>query len=105
MKHLLVEKYEYDFSLLGICCHEKDYRLCWAVNSTLDLNLTKSGKDIELIFNKKSKPNANFPIFSYINDVNSNEYYLIGNIEPSALISDDHPFHSLIPIPSTSCPI
>ena len=79
MKHLLVEEYEYDFSLLGICCHEKDYRLCWAVNSTLDLNLTKSGKDIELIFNKKSKPNANFPIFSYINDVNSNEYYLIGN--------------------------
>jgi hypothetical protein len=44
MKHLLVEEYEYDFSLLGICCHEKDYRLCWAVNSTLDLNLTKSGK-------------------------------------------------------------
>ena len=79
MKHLLVEEYEYDFSLLGICCHEKDYRLCWAVNSTLDLNLVKSGKDIELIFNKKSKPNANFPIFSYINDVNSNEYYLIGN--------------------------
>ena len=26
-------------------------------------------KGIELIFNKKSKPNANFPIFSYINDV------------------------------------
>ena len=79
MKHLLDEEYEYDFSLLGICCHEKDYRLCWAVNSSLDLNLSKSGKDIELIFNKKSKPDASFPMFSYINNVNSNEYYLIGN--------------------------
>ena len=79
MKHLLEEEYEYNFKLLGICCHEKDYRLCWAVNSTLDLNLSKSNKGIELIFNKKSKPNANFSKFSYINDVNSNEYYLIGN--------------------------
>ena len=50
MKHLLEEEYEYDFKLLGICCHEKDYRLCWAVNSTLDLNLSKSNKGIELIF-------------------------------------------------------
>ena len=79
MKHLLVEEYEYDFNLLGVCCHEKDYRLCWAINSSLDLNLSKSAEDIELIFNKKSKPNASFPIFSYVNDINSNEYYLIGN--------------------------
>ena len=79
MKHLLEEAYEFDFSLLGISCHEKDYRLCWAVNSTLDLNLSKSGEDIELIFNKESKQNASFPVFSFVNDFNSDEYYLIGN--------------------------
>ena len=65
MKYLLEEDYEFDFNLLGICCHEKDYRLCWAVNSTLNLNLSKSSEDIELIFNKESKPDANFSIYSY----------------------------------------
>ena len=79
MKYLLEEDYEFDFNLLGICCHEKDYRLCWAVNSTLNLNLSKASEDIELIFNKESKPDANFSIYSYHNKFNSEEYYLISN--------------------------
>ena len=79
MKYLLEEDYEFDFNLLGICCHEKDYRLCWAINSTLNLNLSKASEDIELIFNKESKPDANFSIYSYHNKFNSEEYYLISN--------------------------
>ena len=79
MKYLLEEDYEFDFNLLGICCHEKDYRLCWAVNSTLNLNLSKASEDIELIFNKESKPDANFSIYSYIDQYNSDQYYLISN--------------------------
>ena len=79
MKYLLEEDYEFDFNLIGICCHEKDYRLCWAVNSTLNLNLSKSSEDIELIFNKESKPDANFSIYSYNSKSNSDEYYLISN--------------------------
>ena len=79
MKYLLEEDYEFDFNLLGICCHEKDYRLCWAINSTLNLNLSKASEDIELIFNKESKPDANFSIYSYTSKYNSDEYYLISN--------------------------
>lgn len=79
MKYLLEEEYEFDFNLLGICCHEKDYRLCWAVNSTLNLSLSKAGDDIELIFSKESKPDANFSIYSYIDQYNSDQYYLISN--------------------------
>ena len=79
MKYLLEEEYEFDFNLLGICCHEKDYRLCWAVNSTLNLNLSKSNEDIELIFNKESKPDAKFSVYSFTNKNNSDEYYLISN--------------------------
>ena len=59
MKHLLEEKYEFDFNLLGICCHEKDYRLCWAVNSTLRLNLSKTKDDIEFVL--QTIMNANIP--------------------------------------------
>ncbi len=79
MRYLLEEDYEFDFNLLGICCHEKDYRLCWAINSTLNLNLSKASEDIELIFNKESKPDANFSIYSYTSKYNSDEYYLISN--------------------------
>ena len=79
MKHLLEEKYEFDFNLFGICCHERDYRLCWAVNSTLKLNLSKSKNDIELILNSNSRPNAKFPVFAFTNSVSSDEYYLIKN--------------------------
>ena len=79
MKYLLEEEYEFDFNLLGICCHEKDYRLCWAVNSTLNLSLSKASDDIELIFSKESKPDANFSIYSYIDQYNSDQYYLISN--------------------------
>ena len=79
MKHSLEEKYEFDFNLFGICCHERDYRLCWAVNSTLKLNLSKSKNDIELILNSNSRPNAKFPVFSFTNSVSSDEYYLIKN--------------------------
>ena len=79
MKYLLEEEYEFDFNLLGICCHEKDYRLCWAVNSILKLSLSKASEDIELIFNKESKPDANFSIYSYIDQYNSDQYYLISN--------------------------
>ena len=79
MKHLLEEKYDFDFNLLGISCHEKDYRLCWAVNSTLSLHLEKSKNNIELIFYSTTRPDANFPIFSFTNISTSNEYHLIGN--------------------------
>ena len=79
MKHLLAEEYEYDFSLLGICCHEKDYRLCWAVNSTLNLSLSRSREDIELVFNKESRPDANFSVYSFKSENSSDKYHLISN--------------------------
>ncbi|MCB9168743.1 MAG: IPExxxVDY family protein [Flavobacteriales bacterium] len=33
--------------VIGISCHENDYRLCWSLNRGLDLALTKRAKDIE----------------------------------------------------------
>ena len=84
MKYLLEETYEYDFDLLGICCHEKDYRLCWAVNNKLNLSLEKSRSDIEVIFSKKTKKNANFPVFKYKTENKLTTYFLIGNKSESS---------------------
>lgn len=33
--------YDYDFRLVGISCHAKDYRLCWSLNNHLGLQLEK----------------------------------------------------------------
>ena len=37
MKYYLDDTYEYDFLLLGISCHERDYRVSWALNQKLTL--------------------------------------------------------------------
>ena len=43
MKYHLEEEYEYDFDLYGISSHEKDYRICWAINNSLGLSLERTG--------------------------------------------------------------
>lgn len=40
MLHRLEIEYDFDFLLLGISCHEKEYRLCWFLNRALDLQMS-----------------------------------------------------------------
>ncbi|MBI3511131.1 MAG: IPExxxVDY family protein [Bacteroidetes bacterium] len=54
-------EYEYDFFLLGISCHEKAYRLCWAINRALEINLEQiEPMSIEL---KKNQSPVLFTVF------------------------------------------
>ena len=41
MKLTLEIENEFDFSLLGISCHAKDYRISWALNNSLNIKLKK----------------------------------------------------------------
>jgi len=79
MKYILDEEYEFDFSLMGICCHEKNYRLCWALNKILNTSLERAKEDIEIILNKSSKPNLCFPLYYSNEEGTQTNYYLIGN--------------------------
>lgn len=65
----------YDFELIGICSHAKDYRLSWEMNKTLELDLVK-GDDYELSV-KGEKQSYSF--FNFIDEENWVEYYLINN--------------------------
>ena len=65
MKYHLESDYEYDFSLFGICSHEKDYRLCWAINSSLNISLYKTRETIDVMFSKKEKHIGAFTIFKH----------------------------------------
>ena len=84
MKYVLDEEYEYDFDLVGICCHEKDYRLCWGLNNALNISLEKSEENIEIIFNKKSNPS--FPVFIFESEKEHTIYYLISNKSDNNLL-------------------
>ena len=78
MKYTLEEEYEYDFRLIGISCHEKDYRICWALNNRLRLSLAKEEGDIEVLV-KKTNEISKHALYSYFQEDTENEFTLLNN--------------------------
>lgn len=66
---------DYDFELVGICSHAKDYRLSWEINKALEFDLEK---DNNYEINVKGD-NQSYSFFSFIDDENLVEFYLINN--------------------------
>lgn len=52
---------EPDFHLIGIASHENDYRLAWAINTSLNISLIK-GADI-VVFHDKYKHDLSLSIY------------------------------------------
>jgi len=78
VKYYLEDAYEYDFLLIGISCHEKDYRISWALNQNLSLQLVKDKEDIEVLINKTNETSLH-SFYSYKNEETHNEFILINN--------------------------
>lgn len=78
MKYTLEEEYEYDFRLIGISCHEKDYRICWGLNNRLSLSLAKEEGEIEVLI-KKTKEFSKHALYSYFQEDTENEFSLLNN--------------------------
>lgn len=70
-KYVLDIEEVYDFSLIGISCHAKDYRLCWEMNQSLSIDMIR-GADYEI-------DTSRFSFFEYIDDENYIEYFFIAN--------------------------
>lgn len=75
-KQTLKVEYDYDFTLLGIVCYDKDYRLCYEINKELSIELLKE-EDRELIIDKQ-KTLSSFSSYLY-EDEEEKFYYLIVN--------------------------
>lgn len=78
MKYSLDDEYDFDFNLLGISCHEKDYRICWAINHALGIHLAKEEKDIEVIIRKSNRYSLH-SMYTFWDADNEIEYRLISN--------------------------
>ena len=74
-KLVLTFEEDYDFSLIGISCHSKDYRLCWELNKALSIDMIRTA-DLEI--SKKDKISA-FSFYEFIDEANYLEFYLISN--------------------------
>ena len=66
---------DYDFQLIGICSHVKDYRICWELNQHIELDLVK--EDNFSIYIKGNE--QTYPFYKFHDEESLKEYYLIGN--------------------------
>lgn len=72
------------FRLLGISCHENDYRLVWAVNNQLKWNFVKTGNLV--VHNQKLKTDLEFSRFTFTDDSRYMTYNLISNRCPDGFL-------------------
>jgi len=79
MKYSLDDEVEYDFKLIGISCHEKDYRLCWGINSVMDFTLERTEKELQTFPSKKNPQVSTHTLFSAFDEDSENEFHLIVN--------------------------
>ncbi|HTL82540.1 MAG TPA: IPExxxVDY family protein [Bacteroidia bacterium] len=87
-KFRLDVEYDYDFFLVGISCHEKPYRLCWAINKELELNLEQT--EPFKISLKKNAPPTEFPLFAVEDTQHETAIYLISNRGENQLLIPEH---------------
>lgn len=86
-------EYDYDFFLAGISCHEKPYRLCWAINRALGQELVQT--DPLTIALKKTDPPCDFPIFKLVNKENDTAFLLVAN-KTETIGADQQPTIALL---------
>ena len=72
----LSEEDKFDFIVVGIVCHLRDYRLSMALNKKLGINLSK--QDEYTVFNNKRMEDQFFSFYEYLNE-EEDRYNLICN--------------------------
>ena len=82
-KTKLKVEYDFDFCLFGIVSSEKDFRLCWLLNTGLGLKLAKTEDHVSGA--------GTHSLFAFSDDALMREYYLIVNRSDSdKLLLEEH---------------
>jgi len=77
-RYLLEEDVSFDFNLIGISSHYHDYRLCWAINKSLDFKMERAENEI-IIQERSSRQLLAFPAFYFICPESDVMFELIAN--------------------------
>lgn len=77
---------EPDLFLVGISSTEPDYKVCWDINKTFIISLTKT--DDHIIHNK-TREKISFTKFLFIDENNLNSFTLIRNKENNYFLLED----------------
>ncbi|GAB4132915.1 MAG: hypothetical protein Fur0041_04660 [Bacteroidia bacterium] len=77
-------EYDYDFILIGISCHEKPYRLAWAVNNELGITLERS--ELLSISLKKNEAPSGFVNFNFEHPDHEVSYTLVQNRSETGML-------------------
>src|ERR1051326_1834498 len=83
-KHKLEIEYEYDFHLIGISSHEKDYRFCWALNNKFNMDF-KKGDGIALRDRKKTEADR-FTVYEFQDEEMYTDFFIIVNRSGTSLL-------------------
>lgn len=83
-KHRLNVDFDYEFSLICIISSLKDYRLCWAINRALNIQLAR--QDDLKVNNEKKRQEGFFNLFRYEDEINFLHYTLIANKSAGAFL-------------------
>ncbi len=75
--HKLLLNDVYSFKLVGISSHENDYRLSWAINIALGIQLAKTNNLV--IYNKRTDENQEFSLYRFMDEETLIQYHLIAN--------------------------
>lgn len=82
-KTVLLTEFEYDFQLIGISSHAKDYRLCWELNKEFGIQLNK---EEDVLFSTKKGDKAVFSMYFYQNEYEDKDLRLISNKSSGRLL-------------------
>jgi hypothetical protein len=75
---MLEEDLSFNFFLIGISSHYHDYRLCWAINKSLDFDLERTDNEI-IVHERNNHQLLAFPTFSFICPESDVMFELISN--------------------------
>jgi hypothetical protein len=85
--HKLKIDEHFPFHIIGISCHENDYRLIWAINTGLQLSFVKASN---LKVKVKQGKIVEFSRYFFEDEMLQYNYYIISNICPESILIPEY---------------
>ena len=88
-KHQLLVDFDYDFLLIGIVCHQRDYRLTWAINKAFNIELVRLPDDLEIPL-PKSEKTSEHALYHFFDEESHCIYSLVENTVKPGYVLPEH---------------